>query len=169
MLPSSNGPSHITRPTSCVALVVHHGPPQDRHQQATAEAEKGAPGCLTQPPVALGACNGARCQAVHSDVVGSPLHSKVTGHGIWERITTGIRKGKQSQSRNFLGAKKPQETLAKSKEPSGREEPHPKLRHLVTTLIHIHLSHGHLPIPIFGKNRLPYWPHTARRAPARSV
>lgn len=71
-----------------MVLVVHYSPLPDRHQQATTEAETGDPGCLTQPPVALGACNGARRQAVHSDVVGSPLHSKVTGHGICEGITT---------------------------------------------------------------------------------
>lgn len=65
-----------------MAVVVLYSPLADRHQQAITEAETGAPSCLTQPPVALGACNGARCQAVHSDVVGSPLHSKVTGHGI---------------------------------------------------------------------------------------
>lgn len=154
--------------------VVHHSPLPGRHQQATAEAETGAPGCLTQPPVALGACNGAWGQTVHSDFVGSPLHSKVTGHGIWEGITTGMRNGEQSHSSNFEGGVGQKATGESGQdqraleEPQGREEPHPKPRHIVTRWIHTRLSQGHLPSQIFRKNQLPYWPHTAHRAPARS-
>lgn len=35
--PNSNGPNCITRPTSCVALVVHHSLLPNRCQQATTE------------------------------------------------------------------------------------------------------------------------------------
>lgn len=85
---------------SCVAQV-----PSQRDASRALLRHSQEPQDLTQPPEPLGACDGARCQAVHSDVVGTPLHSKVTGHGIWEgeQITRGMKKGEQSHSSNCCG------------------------------------------------------------------
>lgn len=64
---------------------------------------------LTQAPEALGARDGAWRQAVHSDIVGTPLHSEVTGHGVCEgaESTRGMRHGERSHSSNCQGGKRP--------------------------------------------------------------
>lgn len=82
------------------------------------------------------------------------------GDGSWHlgRDHNRIEKGEQSHSSNFWRTQKTGQEQRDPEEPWGREEPHPKIRHVVATPIHIHLSQGCLPTPIFGKN----WPHTAQ-------
>lgn len=95
--------SHSTAatPRSCVALGVPPGALAGSASRAVPR-RAGGPGCLTQASEALGARDGARGQAVHTDLVGSPLHCKVTGHGIWGGIATAVRNREHSHASSFF-------------------------------------------------------------------